>query len=121
MKTSQFKLLLGWILALTILNLVAIVIVMVNLGSVKMKVEKLNGGSSDSSQLSGLQSSLSDLSTKVNAIPTTPAAQPSLTSKELTCTGTLSQSLSGSASQIGTFTDYNLTGSSPINLTCNGL
>jgi hypothetical protein len=122
MKASQVKILLGWILALTILDLVVVVIVMINLGSVKMKVEHLNGGSSDSSQLSALQSSVSDLSSKVSAIPTSSSSSsPSPSSSELTCTGTLSQSLSGSASQVGSFTDYDLSGSSPIDLTCNPL
>lgn len=122
MKASQVKLLLGWILAISILNLVVIVIVMINLGSVKLKVEHLNGGSSDSSQLSALQSSVSDLTSKISAIPTTSSSSsPSLLSKEMTCTGTLSQSLSGSASQVGSFTEYNLSGSSPIDLTCNPL
>lgn len=123
MKPSQVKLLLGWILALSILNCLVVIIVMINLGSVKLKVENLNGGSADAAKLSSLQNSMSDLSSKLDSQSTQPA-QPALstsTSKELTCTGTLSQNLSGSASSVGSFTDYSLSGSSPLNLTCNPL
>jgi hypothetical protein len=118
MKASQVKLLLGWILAITILNFVVIVIVMINLGSVKMQVKNLNGGTSDKTQLSSIQSSVDGLNTTVSQLkPITAAPTTSTLSKETTCTGTLSLNLSGSI-----LNNYaNFSSITPVNLTCNPL
>jgi hypothetical protein len=119
MKASQVKLLLGWILAITILNFVVVVIVMINLGSVKMQVKNLNGGSSDKTQLSSIQSSVDGLTTTVNQLKPAIATVPTTTTlgKETTCTGTLSLNLSGSI-----LNNYaNFSSITPVNLTCNPL
>ena len=66
-----------------------------------------------SSQLTSIQSSLESLSLKVSELSTNSGSGTS------SCSGTLSENLSGSADQIGSFTDYSLSGSSPIDLTCD--
>lgn len=115
---GQSKGLLAVILVLTILNSIGLLVVMGSLSSTKSLVQDINGGTSDKAQLSSIQLSIGSLSDKLN----TPTTQPATTSsKMMTCTGTLSQSLSGSASQVGSFTNYYLSGSSPISLTCNSL
>ena len=69
---------------------------------------------SDASQLTALQNSVSNLSSKMN--------QPSLMSlNSTTCTGTLSEDLSGSATQVGYSTNMDLSGDTPVDLTCRSL
>lgn len=122
MKASQFKLLLICVLAVSLMNLLGLGVALIYIGSLKSKVSNLNGGSSDATQLSNIQGSIGNLTDKVNALPTSTIQPDTVTpSKTMNCSGTLSQNLSGSASQIGSFTDYNLSGNSPIDLTCNNL
>lgn len=123
MKPSQLKVMLGWLIGIGLACMVLLVIVLVNQLSIHKQLKTLSDtspqttASNDSSQLTALQNSVNDLPAKVGAAqsPVTSA------STSMTCTGTLSQNLSGSASQIGSFTDYSLSGSSPIDLTCNKL
>jgi len=133
MKTEQFKLMLGWSIGLSAVCIVLLIFLLFNVMSIKKQVKTLSANgiqsasssqqstsnnstptSSDSTQLTCIQNSL-------NTLVARPAPTTSASSGSMTCSGTLSQSLSGSASQIGSFTDYNLSGSSPINLTCNNL
>ena len=119
MKASQLKIMLGWLIGITTVCVMLLAVVLVNQLSINKRIRSLGSGSqaSDTSQLTSLQSSVDALSAKVGA-SSSPTVSPSTM---MTCTGTLSQNLSGSASQIGSFTDYSLSGSSPINLTCNKL
>jgi hypothetical protein len=117
MKISQSQPMLGWILVLTVINSVMIIVTISSLGSLRAAVSNINGGSSDNDKLSNIQSSISDLSTKVSGSnPTTPVTSSTL-SKETTCTGTLNMNLSGSL----TSSYANLSSITPINLTCNPL
>lgn len=120
MKASQVKGLLIAILIVTVLNLVALGAVLANLTSVKTKVANLNGGSTDASQLSSIQSSLTGLTTKVNSLPAavSPSPSASLLSKDMTCTGTLNLSLSG---MILSNENVSLDSTTPVDLTCNQL
>ena len=113
---------LGWILSFCILSSVLMVIVLVKLSAVESKVANLSQGTSQSSSTAS-SSSLTDYATTLNSIQTTVNAiqtkvnMPAFTSSH-NCNGTLSQDLSGHANQIGDFTYFSLSGSSPINLTC---
>ena len=114
---------LGWILSFCILSSVLMVIVLVKLSAVESKVANLSQGTSQSSSTAS-SSSPADYSTTLNSIQTTVNAiqtkvnMLAITSSSHNCNGTLSQNLSGNANQIGDFTYYSLSGSSPINLTC---
>jgi hypothetical protein len=120
MKTSQFKILLGWILALTVINLGFLLLVDLRVHSIYNDV-KNSGSGAISSQLTGIESQLSSQAANKSTVqPTTPTTTDTV-SKTITCTGTLSQNLSGSATAIGSFTNYDLSGSSPIDLTCDTL
>lgn len=116
MKTLQHKGLLVVILIITICNSIGLLALMGSLASTNSLVQGINGGSSDKVQLSAIQSSLGSLSDKMNISQS--RSSTTSTSRQMNCMGTLSQNLSGSASQVGSFTNYSLSGSSPINLTC---
>jgi hypothetical protein len=111
MKSSQLKIMLGWLIAIGLGCVVLLVILLVNVASLNKKVATLgsNGpqttASNDSSQLTALQSSIAGLTNTVNTIETntTTTVKPSST---LSCSGS-TLSFGGS------------TGS--INLTCNPL
>ena len=113
---------LGWILSFCILSSFLMVIVLVKLSTVESKIANLSQGTSQSSSTAS-SSSLTDYATTLNSIQTTVNAiqtkvnMPAFTSSH-NCNGTLSQDLSGHANQIGDFTYFSLSGSSPINLTC---
>ena len=113
---------LGWILSFCILSSVLMVIVLVKLSAVESKIANLSQGTSQSSSTAS-SSSPADYATTLNSIQTTVNAiqtkvnMPAFTSSH-NCNGTLSQDLSGHANQIGDFTYFSLSGSSPINLTC---
>jgi hypothetical protein len=123
MKPSQLKTMLGRLIGIGLTCVLLLIILLINQLSINKQLKTLNDNSSqtatsnNSSQLTSLQNSVNALSTKVGTTQT-PTVN---TSDSMTCTGTLSQDLSGSASQIGSFTDYSLSGSSPIDLTCNKL
>ena len=114
---------LGWILSFCILSSVLMVIVLVKLSAVESKVANLSQGTSQSSSTAS-SSSPTDYATTLNSIQTTVNAiqtkvnMPAIASSSHNCNGTLSQNLSGSTSQICSYTDISLSGSSPINLTC---
>ena len=114
---------LGWILSFCILSSFLMVIVLVKLSTVESKIANLSQGTSQSSSTAS-SSSLTDYATTLNSIQTTVNAiqtkvnMPAIASSSHNCNGTLSQNLLGSTSQIGSYTDISLRGSSPINLTC---
>jgi aspartate-semialdehyde dehydrogenase len=120
MKTSQLKIMLGWLIGIVSACVVLLVIVLINQLSINKQLKSLDANSlqtasgSDASQLTDLQKSVDALSAKVQA--------PSLSSStSLTCTGTLNQNLTGSSNSIGSFTNLSLSGTTPIDLTCNKL
>jgi len=111
-KASQLKVMIGWLIGLSLVSTVLVVVLLVNVLSLNKQVKSLSATSnqpvantSDSSQLSNLQSSVDNLTTTVNAIKlnTTTTVKPSST---LSCSGS-------------TFSYGSSTGS--INLTCNPL
>lgn len=120
MKASQLKIVLGWLIGIVAVCVVLLVVVLFNQLSIKKQLRSLNATSlqsspaSDTAELSNLQKSVDALSTKVQAPTITP-------STSLTCTGTLNQDLTGSSSSIGSFTNLSLSGTTPIDLTCNKL
>ncbi len=108
MKSSQLKVMLGWLIGIGVACVVLLVILLVNVLSISKQVKTLGAdgsqttANSDSSQLTALQTSVSGLTDTVNAIKlnTQTTVKPSST---LNCSGS-------------TFS-YGTTGS--INLTCN--
>jgi cytoskeletal protein RodZ len=114
---------LGWILSFCILSSVLMIIVLVKLSAVESKLASLSQGTSQSSSTTSSSSptdytsTLNSIQTTVNAIQTK-VNTPAISSSSHTCNGTFSQDLSGTALQSGSDTFYNLSGSSPLNLTC---
>jgi len=113
----------GWILSFCILSSLLMIIVLVKLTAIETRLDNLQGnhqssGTSSSSSPTDYTTTLNSIQSTVNAIQAKVNA-PSLNSLSHTCFGTFSQNLSGSANQLGNLTYYSLSGSSPINLTCN--
>lgn len=120
MKASQLKIMLGWLIGTVVVCIALLTIVLVNQLSLNKQLRSLNTGvlqsspTSDTSALANLQKSVDALSAQPQAPSVTP-------STSLTCTGTLNQNLTGSSSSIGSFTNLSLSGTTPIDLTCNKL
>jgi hypothetical protein len=114
MKVSQFKFLLGWVLSISLLNLAVLVVVLINLGTVKTMVKNIGGDNSGNSQLTSLKSEVSNLTTDVTQLKATSLPGSSQTTKSV-CTGSLSLNLTGPID-----TNYaSLSNTTPIDLTCN--
>ena len=105
-----------------ILNTILLFVLLSNSGHVS------NSNSGQDSGISGTAiTSISEISTKINNLQqsidllsskyNTPISSSTFTN----CSGTLNQNLTGSSYTSGSFTDFNLSGTSPLNLSCSKL
>jgi len=119
MKTAQLKIMVGWLIGLSLVSTLLVVVLLINVLSLNKRVRSLSPSSNDSSQLSNLQSSVNALPTKINN-SLLRAAGSSSSSQTLTCSGSLDVSLSPSI--IGeslTNGGNSLDGTVPVDLTCD--
>lgn len=68
MKIGQFKVLLGWILVITVINLGLLVFALSSIAKTQSQITNLNGGTYDKAQLTSLQSSVNQLSSNVESL-----------------------------------------------------
>jgi type II secretory pathway component PulC len=124
MKASQLKIMVGWLIGLSAICIVLLVLLMINVMSIKKQVNTLSDNTTQptsssqqtSSPTNSSSSQLTDIQNSLNTLIARPS--PSSTSSSMTCSGLLSLSLSG---LIIDNENISMNSSTPVSLNCSSL